>query len=130
MLVKGVQDLIKQAVDDVLTKKYQDIQDAFNRMKIGKEAVVANVGAVADEAFKKVNALVDEYNGKRDRYAREGPNQAYFAALPRATPISPADAKRINGGWQSARNKINRESKSLGRNRNGTSAVVCSFAYG
>ncbi len=85
----------------VLENSKQDVDHAAKRVKELKEYLVRNVDKLNDDNFKQINGLIDEYNGKVDRY-RAGPGGESFSLYPRMNPVTPQSMQKVKK-WQQAK---------------------------
>jgi hypothetical protein len=100
--------------------KNNDLERVFDRVKEFREYATRNVEKVSADDFKKINDLIKEYNSKAKEYSSQQPGGAYFAALPRLTPINADDLRRQTEKWKKAtqsQEALDKEKEALDKDR-------------
>lgn len=88
-------------VSTTLEEYMNEVATAYERAKKAKEELLATQGKVTDDVFNKVNATIDEYNGKLDQ-AQSLPQGEAFKSFPRMTRVTPGMLEDANN-WRRAK---------------------------
>lgn len=98
---KSLNKTLTKDARDALRGRVSGVSAAYRRASEAKSLLTKNVGAIADDNFRKTNALIAEYNALADQYSRDDPGREYFARLPRMTPVGDSFGKDV-ANWNQA----------------------------